>query len=293
MAMNSYLVDLQHLIYLLDDEDPEIYFSVSQKMISMGQGVLPDLERICWSNHSNHVLQDRLEYVIHKINYHRVKEAFKTWIDNGATDLLEALILIASFQYPDLDTDWINERVDNIYKNIYFKLNLRQTPLMSVSVFNQAFYDIFEFRATNNHLPQSFFINYVLSTKKGDGIFLSILYLIIAQRLKLPIQGVCIPNHLILAYVKDKKRKKKAASDKNDLKRVEFYVNPEDKGAIFTKREIEEYLLAENVPRDMAYFYPCTNKTILHMFLQSLAHAYQRGGELEKDHELHELMHML
>ena len=52
----------------------------------------------------------------------------------------------------------------------------------------------------NFHAPQNSFISDVLNDKKGNPLSLSLLYLIIAQKCELPIKGVNLPKHFVIAY---------------------------------------------------------------------------------------------
>lgn len=45
------------------------------------------------------------------------------------------------------------------------------------------------------------FINTVIESRKGNPLSLSLLYSVIAESLDLPIYGVNLPNHFVLAYL--------------------------------------------------------------------------------------------
>ncbi len=65
----------------------------------------------------------------------------------------------------------------------------------------------FSGNTTNHQDPQNSYIGQVLDTKKGNQISLASIYSIIAQKLDIPIYGVNLPQHFILAYLDEDKEK--------------------------------------------------------------------------------------
>jgi regulator of sirC expression with transglutaminase-like and TPR domain len=76
------------------------------------------------------------------------------------------------------------------------------TPQEQVLVMNKVLFDIHGFagNTTNFHAPQNSFINTVLESKKGNPLLISIIYILMARQLDIPIYGVNLPEHFILAY---------------------------------------------------------------------------------------------
>ena len=119
--------------------------------------------------------------------------------------------------------------------------------------------------------------------------------LIIAEYLGLPICGVNLPNHFVLAYVDDTNIKgeigtwgKYIATDD-----VLFYINPFSKGKIFGSREIDEFLEQWKLPPKKEYYLPCNNPAIIRRMLNNLCYAYDQQGAEEKMEELKELIAMI
>ncbi len=284
--------ELACLIYLLDDNDKEVYTNVRNKLISLGTGVLQDLD-IAMTRTSNQVVMERLEGVIHKINYTEFSRKFQQWCRTPERDLLDGAMLIASYQHPDLNEFWIRNKIEDIVKNIYFELSLVQPPLKSVSIFNKIFFDSYEFRASNrsDYNPRHFFINHVLSFKTGEPILLAILYLIIASKLELPIFGVSLPDQIVLAYTDKKKTLEKPQTI--PTKKVQFYINPENKGAILTKKDINKFLSKDDWSTNKDFFYPCCNTMLMQTLIDQLSATYYQNKDFERADELNDLSDML
>jgi hypothetical protein len=94
--------EIAAIISLLDDPDPIIFEQISKKILSLGTTVIPMLESQ-WEQSLDALLQQRIEQLIHQIQYNTVKEELKTWASSGSFDLLSGFITIARLQYPELD----------------------------------------------------------------------------------------------------------------------------------------------------------------------------------------------
>ncbi|GAB5418779.1 MAG: hypothetical protein Crog2KO_28790 [Crocinitomicaceae bacterium] len=116
---------------------------------------------------------------------------------------------------------------------------------------------------------------------------LSVLYSIIAQSLDLPIFGVNLPNHFVLAYM-DEDNINPFINTNNEHGAL-FYINAFAKGGIFDELEIKEFLKALNKSEIRDYFEPCSNSAILLRMITNLMNAFQQSGNADKVHELNEL----
>ena len=110
------------LITLLDDNDKEIFSHVSDKLFSLGVEGIPMLES-AWETADNQLIQTRLEDLINKIQFSNIKDRLAKWIDKGGNDLLEGALLVAKFQYPELEENKAIQKIESISKNIWIELN--------------------------------------------------------------------------------------------------------------------------------------------------------------------------
>ncbi len=224
-------IKLSPLLYLLEDDDKEVQENVSDRLISYGNEILPDLE-IAYEKSlesDNELLEERLLEVIDKINYQAVTQLFHDWLQSEEKDLLQAMMLIARHQYRDLNEEWIVETMAEITNSIDFEISRYNPPLQLVSIINRCLYDTYEFHTVDNieNAGRHFALNQVLSSKKGVTTSISLLYLIIAAKLDLPIFGIVLENNLLLGYFKRNTGWKKATP------KLHFYINPNEKGNIF------------------------------------------------------------
>ncbi|MFA6923009.1 MAG: transglutaminase-like domain-containing protein [Bacteroidales bacterium] len=273
--------ELSALINLLDDTDEGVFKQVREKIMQMGIMAIPFLEN-AWENSFNNFLQNRIENLIHTIQFENIKSELINWKNTDNNNLFNGAVVIAKHQYPEINIGNLQKEIDKITADAWVELNDNLTPLEKVKVLNHIFFKLHGFNGntTDFHSPQNSYINVVLETKKGNPLLLSIVYSIIAQNLKLPIYGVNLPEHFILGY---KNENTLSFVDKND---VLFYINTFNKGTIFSHKEIEMFIRELKLEPKEYFYKTCTNIEIIIRMLHNLIFSYQKLGYNEKIIEL-------
>jgi regulator of sirC expression with transglutaminase-like and TPR domain len=284
--------ELNALISLLDDPDESVYDEIQAKLLSLGHPVIPLLEH-AWENSFDPVLQHRIENIIHKIQFDNIEGQLQNWVRRDQDNLLKGIMLVARYQYPDLDEKKVIRQLEQIKQDVWLELNNNLTALEKVRVLNHILFEVHGFsgNTSNYHAPQNSYINNVLESKKGNPISLSILYLIIAQDLNIPIYGVNLPEHFVLAYV-DEENPFQVYGDDGKGK-VLFYINPFSKGAVFSSKEIDAFLKQLKLPLEENYYEPCENSEIIRRVFRNLILAYEKLGYPSKVKELENLLKVL
>ena len=281
--------EFKALITLLDDNDNEVYSHVSDKLFSLGVEGIPLLES-AWETSENQVIQTRLEDLINKIQFSNVKDRLIKWIDKGGEDLLEGALLVSKFQYPDLDEFKVTQKVESISKNVWIELNPALSPLEEAHVINHVFFQLHGFfgHQTAQLDADLGYLNNLIDSKKGNSLSLSILYLILAQKNDLPIYGVNLPYHFIMAYSRKHLSDEELAANDQE-KSVMFYINPLNKGIAFSRSEITHYLEQMKVKTHSKFFSPCNNLEIIKTLIYNQLSCYDQNGNVDKAHQLKEL----
>lgn len=283
--------ELEALIKLLDDNDEEIYSHVEEKLLSFGTEVIPTLEKF-WEQSLDLILQQRIENLIHKIQFSGLKEDLNTWAISGAFDLLNGFILVSRYQYPDLDEQKIINQIEAIKRDAWIELRYDTSPVEKVKILNHVFYNIHGFtgNTTNYQDPQNSYLNIVLESRRGNQISLAIVYSAIAQRLDIPIYGVNLPQHFILAYMDERNE----FPDQSMLDHgILFYINAFNKGFIFTKKDVDYFLKQLNLAPDPIFYQPCSNIQIIKRVIRNLINSYEKLGYEDKIKELQQLYDVL
>ncbi|HEY0668568.1 MAG TPA: transglutaminase-like domain-containing protein [Sphingobacteriaceae bacterium] len=276
--------EIDALIRLLDDRDEEVYRHVEEKLLTYGNEVIDYLEN-AWEKSFDALLQERIENLVHKIQFYNVKRELELWYMGGAFDLLQGLITINKYQYPDLDEQKIINEIEMIKRDIWLQLIYDMSAVEKVKLINHVLYTNYRFsgNTTNHQDPQNSYIGQVLESKKGNQILLASIYSIIAQKLDIPIYGVNLPQHFILAYL-DEERESVINND------VLFYINAFNKGFIFGKHDVDTFLKQLKIDPDARFYEPCSNTDIIKRVLRNLISAYEKAGSIEKAAEIEELL---
>ena len=283
---------IKALVRLIDDPDDNIFEHVRDQLLEHGTAAIPFLESSWEEDDYGLLFQTRIEDLIHDIQFESSKHALQDWIDSPNKDLLEGALIIAMYQYPNLEPSEVHSRIQEIRKSIWLELSEHQTAYEKVRVFNKVFYGQFGFNGNSKdfHSPLNSFINTVLESKKGNPLSLCLIYSIIAQSLDLPIYGVNLPNHFVLTYVDEDQINPYIKSD-NKYGGL-FYINAFSRGGIFDENEIKEFLKGLGKPELKEYFEPCSNSAIIVRMLTNLISSFQQSGSAEKVRELIELRNL-
>ena len=270
---------IKALISLLDDEDLEVVTHVEKEILSLGESIIPFLETE-WETNFNPLVQKRIEELIHTVHFELLTSRLAKWKEGNGMDLLEGMWILATYQYPDLEFKKVKSDIEQIYYDTWLELKNDLLPFDQVKIINNVLFGNLKFSANtkNFHSPANSMINMVLETKKGNPISLCVIYMLVAQKLKLPVYGVNLPNLFILTY--------KSAD-------TQFYINAFNKGLIFSKADIDNYISHLNLnPLDI-FYEPCSNVDILKRVLRNLIVSFEKLGDSHKVEEVKILLRMI
>jgi regulator of sirC expression with transglutaminase-like and TPR domain len=281
--------ELNALISLLDDPDDNIFEHVNGQILAQGSTIVTELEQ-AWEQSKSTLQQQRIENLIQKIQFSATSASLVEWINSGGKDLLEGALIIAKYQFPDLNVKKLTAYVEQLKQDIWIELNPNLTALEQVRVINHILFEVHYFIGNNVdfHNPHNSFINMVLESIRGNPLSLSIIYAILAQKLAMPIYGVNLPQHFILAYMGGESTYGLYDLDKN--KEVLFYINAFSKGTVFNRNEVEVYLQQLKLTPSDNYFYPCSNIEMIKRMINNLLFAFERISNEQKTNDMKQLL---
>jgi regulator of sirC expression with transglutaminase-like and TPR domain len=272
--------ELKALVSLLHDEDMEILTHVESKILSLGNPLISYLEQEWEVSEREPDVQKRIEELIHTLQFDELHKKLKLWKDEGGSNLLEGVWLVATYQFPTLSFDEIRQQIEQIYYDAWLEVDTNLHPFEQIRNLNHVFFEKNGFGAlTNNfHSPNSNLINKVLETKRGNPSSLCIIYMLIAQKLRMPVYGLNLPNQFILVY-------------KDEY--APFYINVYSRGIIFSKADIDNHLKNLNFEPIPAFHEPCSNLEIVTRVLRNLHYAYEKQGDEIRQEEVASLLKVL
>ncbi|PRY16461.1 regulator of sirC expression with transglutaminase-like and TPR domain [Pontibacter ummariensis] len=268
--------EIKALISLLEDEDREVASHIEQKIVSLGEGIIPFLEEE-WEETLDSDLQKKIEDLIHNLQFEGLMSRLVAWKENGAENLLEGMWLVNSYLYPDVEFSTITKEIDQLYFEAWRHMKTEMHPYDQVKSLNNVLFREKRFSANtkNFHSPANSMLHLVLESKRGNPLTLCVIYLILAQRLEMPVYGVNLPNLFILTY---------------KLDGLQFYINVYNKGLILSKADIDNYILQLNLNPIDIFYEPCSNLDIIKRALRNLAFSFEKMDDMEKSTEVIKLL---
>lgn len=115
-------------------------------------------------------------------------------------DLVEAALVIAAHEYPELDVLAYQARMDRIAATLKARLRRDIGPVESVLALNRYLFEELGFRgnAQEYYDPRNSFLNDVLDRKLGIPITLAIVYVEVGRHVGLALHGVSFPGHFLV-----------------------------------------------------------------------------------------------
>ena len=282
--------EISALLQLIDDPDEEVYHTVSDKIISFGKAIIPNLEQL-WEHTLSPEIQERIEQMIHQLHFKDLTADFLLWKQNNGR-LLEGALLIAGYHYPEIHKNQAEQDIEKLRRNIWLELNNYLTPLEQVSVINSILYNYYKQKGIEIAYtqPEDFFINKALELKKGNAISNGILYLVLCELLDVPVKAVNIPRQFLLAYVDTQHALFNPEAHHSE--KIKFYIDPLN-GQIYSHKDVESYFKRINVTPTTSYFREMNNKRIIQFLLEEVSKCFDDDLNRYKMNELLSLAKLL
>jgi regulator of sirC expression with transglutaminase-like and TPR domain len=116
-------------------------------------------------------------------------------------DLARGALLIAKTAYPDLDESYYLQRLNQMAAKVETDGKAVKNSVDIIPRLNRLLFDEEKLcgNSENYYDPDNSFLNQVLDRKLGIPLTLSLIYIEVARRIKLDIQGIGLPGHFITA----------------------------------------------------------------------------------------------
>jgi regulator of sirC expression with transglutaminase-like and TPR domain len=285
--MNS--EELKNLIYLLEDPDEEVAGHVRDKILSFGPDAIVYLEEA--SLKEDDVLRlDRLVKLINLLKKQEIVQDLVDWKNELHPDLLQGMVLLERLEHPEIHTQDIERHIEKIKLDAWLELNYDLTSFEQVKILNYIFFDVHKFKGNTEdyHDLNNSFLSQVMESKMGNPVSLAIIYILVAQRLNIPIYGVNLPQHFVLGYRDEEGLS--IISRLNDSptlnpmsdSRIMFYINPFSKGSVLNYDSLKSFLKQLNIEPKDSYFNVCGPIDIVKRVLRNLIFSYNKAEKKDK-----------
>jgi len=270
---------LRALVRLLDEEEKNVVI-IREHLLRAGDAAIPYLDEAMRS--TDELVRERARQILSRLRFSGLKDDFGRFagLADREMDLEKGAFMVAKYAYPDLDWRKYALELDRIADGIAVELGDEMYMEDVIDVINEHLFGREGFRPDNRRFydPENSYINRVIERRTGIPITLSVIYLLIAERLGLPISGVAMPGHFLVRY---------------DGPHETLWVDPFNEGAVLSREDCEELLRSMGYPVLDEYLRPCTTRQIIARMLNNLAQVFNREGELEHADEVKSLVRVL
>lgn len=275
--------EISALFHLIDDPDEEVFSTVTDRIISHGRAIIPNLENL-WENSPDEAVQERIELIIHKLHFRDLVEDFTNW-KNGSCELLQGALLVSQYSYPELIPTNTLQEIEKIRRNIWLELNSYLTPLEQVNVISGILYSYYKLKGNevSYDLPDDFLLTKLIENKRGNPITNGILYLILCGMLDIPVRAINIPKQFILGYFDVDYNFPNPSKQKSE--KINFYVDPLN-GQVYSHKDVENYFKRISVPPTPSYYRQLDNKRIIQHLLEEFSKCFIDSRSIYKKNDL-------
>ncbi|MES2616503.1 MAG: transglutaminase-like domain-containing protein [Bacteroidota bacterium] len=274
--------ELKALVVLLEDNDENVWQIAYSALSNSDIEQVDMLNQLLFEEVNTDEQRNRLEEVIENVKTGHLSNKLMQWKADGGKNLLEAITYITQFRYPDVTEHYLTEKLESLRLDAWLEFHYDLTSFEKVKILNYILFQLHGFRGNEANFlhPDNSFINRVLDTKTGNPISLSIIYMLVAQRLNVPVYGINLPRHFIMAYVENDETETlqnfggKQEITENAEGEIKFYINAYNGGGVFNYEQLQKTLKEMQLEEKPEYINPCTNIDIVRRVLMNLYNSY-------------------
>ncbi len=278
---NSNKREIESLIYLLDDPDPEVQTGVKKRFEELGEHAVPLLDQFR-SESVKDSEKETINNIIYNITAGTVIEEFAEIVEPGIQDrnqLEGALFTLCKFGNPTLRIREYKKKLDNLAAQIGSDVAYTPSINEKMQILLQYVFRDLRFRGDSNdyHNTDNAYLDRVLDRRKGLPIMLSCVVMFIARRLDLPFYGVNMPIHFMLMY---------------QTHNQEVLIDPFDGGTIVTYNQCCYFLKKNGIEPKPEHLKKAEEADILIRCIRNLIHSYAKEKDERRVKDLRKLLNM-
>lgn len=201
-----------------------------------------------------------------------VFEGFRTLLNNSLEDinLEKGMFLISYWSDSSVDCYAMKRTMDEISQSVSAGIPESGHPLAFLDHVSHYLFREFNISGNNEdyYNPHNSYLHKLFETRKGIPITIGILYMLICNRLQLPVYGVPLPGHFILKYYNGED---------------EIFFDPFYEGKIYSRQMCLNYLKNVKLKNAEQVLNGCSNYDIVIRILKNLRlvySSYQNNPEM-------------
>ncbi len=216
-------------------------------------------------------------------------QSFARIVNSAPIDVTKAALFIAMLEYPSFDADQYLSKLNLLAQQVLTTLGSNSSsenidPLTKIDAINKVLFEDEHFHGNEEdyYNPDNSFLNRVLDTHVGIPISLSLVYIEVAKRVGLQVEGVGLPFHFVVRCV---------------LPTEILYIDPFERGLLLSEQDCRERIRLMShgkitrLPRHM--FEPIQPRQMLVRMLGNLKNIYLHREDYKKTLAISEYLLLL
>ena len=243
------------LLSLLDDPSPIVRKTILRTLDQMGGDGLDLLGKTIKG--SNRFLSWHASRYLSELQSTSPAAEFRAFIRSMNYELESGWIMISRVAYPDIDVGKIFQELDEIANRCRELIARPASYREQCLVVNRVLFHEYGFRGNkeNYNDPDNSFINSLLQTRKGLPITLSVLYLLVASRLGIPIEPIGVPGHFVIGCFEES---------------VPFYIDSFERGKLLDAGQLLKRVEAVCIEPNLGHLAPVSTQETLSRICRNL-----------------------
>jgi regulator of sirC expression with transglutaminase-like and TPR domain len=269
---------LRSLVTLLEEEDPASLALVRRKILGVGAAIMPYLDEL--RRAATPQMAVRLDSVASELRFQDLRREFVRLALAKTPDLEDGAILISRFGFADVDAEVYRSWLDKVAAAVAADIPADAGIGESVRrLANHVFQSLaFAGNETRYYDADNSYLSRVIDTRRGIPVTLTVLMLLLARRLKLPLYGVGTPGHFLAGF------KEGGAS---------LFVDCFRGGQLLTLPEVKRMLVRNGYDWRPELGKPVGSRDILARILRNLISIYQKNGAADRAERLSTLVEIV
>lgn len=270
--------ELRSLVTLLDEQDPASLALVRTQILRIGEPILPFLEEMRSKGRGD--LATRADEMSRELRFSNLKRDLGSVARAVEPDLEKGALLLARFGHPDLNVSTYSTWLDRVAERVQDDLPADADATMIFQRLNSHLFQGMGFAGNEARYydPDNSYINRVIETRRGIPVSLSVLYLLLGQRLRLPVYGVATPGHFLIGFRPGPHS---------------CFLDAYHKGRILDLNEVRRMLLRSGYEFRPEYVARCSSRDILVRMMRNLISIHEKTGLRERADMLAKLVEIM
>lgn len=253
---------LSALLTLLADDDPAVRATIRATLMNSGEAVFQRLEV-----HRFHTQPEIRKRVVELLDDRAREQTDREFIAYSLThgeqfDLEEGVWCFVLTTHPSVNVRGYMAQLDEWADTLRQRIRPECTAEVSLQALNQYLFGELRFRGSSQDYfnPANSYLNHVMDRRMGSDLTLSLIILLIARRLAMPVTGIGMPGHFLCRYQSSWE---------------ELYIDAFLGGKLLTRIDCKRRIANLAVEYDESFLAPLTSRRILHRMISNLFVIYK------------------